>query len=95
MTREEARARLDAWLREAHGLCVHDVVLSSNRCTFIRRRPCEWPACDHPLHQHAFGRRRVRHSVFWAEGADVWLALTEARTRALAAAAMAPDAGRD
>ena len=87
MTPDEARAKLDEWLRAEHGLCEHDVTLTTVKGCWRRRVPCDWPDCREPVHEHAYAKARVRHVVFWPQGTEVWLKLMEERFRALAAAA--------
>jgi hypothetical protein len=87
MTGDEARAKLDEWLRTTHGLCEHEVVMTKPKGCWVRRVPCDWPDCRDPIHEHPFARMKMRHTCFWAEGGDVWLALVQELIRDCAAAA--------
>ena len=87
MTSDEARAKLDGWLRAEHGLCEHDVVMTKPKGCWVQRAPCDWPDCENPIHGFPFARKKMRHTCYWPEGGGVWLALTEELIRTCAAAA--------
>jgi len=87
MTPDEARAKLDDWLRTEHGLCEHDVVMCSPKGCWVRRVPCDWPDCSNPIHLFPSARLKMRHTVYWPEGTMVWIGVFEGQIRACAAAA--------
>jgi len=87
MTGDEARAKLDEYLRSAHGLCEHDVVMSKPKGVWVRRVPCDWPDCANPIHEFPFARKRLRHPCFWPAGGEVWITLLNDQIRTCAAAA--------
>jgi hypothetical protein len=85
MTPDEARERLDEWLRTEHGLCRHDVVLTTLKSCWQRRVPCDWPDCSNRMHELSVNRQPMRHTLFWPEGGEAWLALNEEQIRRVAA----------